>query len=83
MGEPVLQQAPPVNDPSVVQYRASADWWTDVREAKPRCRVKVAEGQASQMVTVDSDGALDAPDGVIVDYYEGDQYENIRAEEVL
>ena len=55
--------------------------WRDVREAKPRCRVRVTDDQDGH-VTVYDDGAIDHSANIEVDWYEGDEYADIRNEVV-
>lgn len=54
--------------------------WTDIREAKPRCRVR-ATGQDPVTVKVDRDGKIDVTGGARdVDQYEDEKYKEIRDE---
>lgn len=65
---PLGRQAEPE---AIAQYRAPNDGsWTDVLEAKPRCRVRMKEGsEGTEIVRVFGDGTIDVPKGVEVDEY--------------
>ena len=56
--------------------------WSDVPEARPRCRVRVAKGDPAVSVPVTKDGVMHHDPGakLEVDLYEGDGYEQVRAE---
>jgi hypothetical protein len=70
---------------AVYRPQLSGEWW-DVREAKPRCRVKLKDGvKSGPILTVWEDDRsieFDA-DALEVDYYEGEQFKNIREEVVV
>lgn len=77
---PELKAAGPPGKVPVAQYWAEPEWWNDVPEAKPRCRVRVPEGSERLMVRVFADGTIDAPGGVQVDPYEN--HPTVRDEEI-
>jgi hypothetical protein len=60
------------------------DAWTDIREAKPRCRVRVSADAPPVLFVVTKDGTLhyDAPQEgeVEIDRYEDEAYADVRAE---
>lgn len=83
-GQPELIKLPVSDYPQhqpIATYEAREGSWVDVREAKPRCRVRVDKGAAPLPVRVFEGGVLDAPDGVEVDYY--DDWPAMRDEEIL
>lgn len=47
----------------VATYTAVDRYWTDIPEASPRCRVKVAKGQPACPVEVDESGQMRWLDG--------------------
>ena len=55
--------------------------WTDIPEARPRCRLRVT-GTDPVVIVVDTDGHLHHPktDKIAVDRYAGDDYADVRAE---
>lgn len=81
MTQPELKTATPPGKEVVAQYWAEPDWWNDVPEANPRCRVKVDGSAPRLMVEVHRDGTLNAPEGVLVDTYE--DFPLMRDEEVM
>lgn len=83
-GQPKLIKLPVPDDPQrapIASYEAREGSWVDVREAKPRCRVRVGKGATPLPVRVFEGGVLDAPDGVEVDYY--DDLPHMRDEVIL
>lgn len=78
--QPELKRPPKAEETVIAQYWAEPDWWNDVPEAKPRCRVRVPEGKERQMVRVFADGSLDVPKGVTVDHY--DDLPHMKDEEI-
>lgn len=66
-------------DQVIARYRASTEWWTDVLEAAPRCRIRVNE-LPDQIVEVLQGGQLKLPENsrVEVDVY--DDYPDMRDE---
>lgn len=72
-------------DQIAATYRVAwfdGDAWTDIPEARPRCRVRVDEGAAPVTIVVDTDGHLHhAKDaGLVTDRYPGEDYADVRAE---
>ena len=75
----------PVKPPkvtTVARYRVVSDYWTDMPEAQPRARARVAQGRPDAEITVTSDGKLhyDQSDGVEVDTYQAPGLAAVRAE---
>lgn len=66
------------------QYRLddNVDYsWTDMREVRPRTRMKLASGESGPiLVVIDDRGVATVPEGVDVDTYEGEEYADVRAE---
>jgi hypothetical protein len=65
----------------VAQYSATSDYWTDMPEAHPRARCRVAEGVRNQPVSVMDDKTIVCDtDLVQLDFYEDEKYADVRAE---
>jgi len=64
------------------RYIATDQWWTDMPEAKPRARARVADGLPEALIVVTLDGELhyDQDAGVEIDRYEDPAYAEVRAE---
>jgi len=56
--------------------------WTDLPEARPRCRVRVHQGDPAVTIPITRDGAMhhDPAAALEIDAYEGRQYADVRAE---
>jgi hypothetical protein len=56
--------------------------WTDIPEARPRCRVRIDDGADPVTVVVDTGGHLHHPKdaGLVTDRYPGEGYADVRAE---
>lgn len=59
-----------------------AESWTDIPEARPRCRMKVTDDDAQVIVVVTRDGTLhyDRKAKLKIDEYQGEKYADVRAE---
>jgi hypothetical protein len=65
------------------RYEVTGTAWVDIREAKPRCRVKVKDPETRAVVLVGKDGTIDVSGAMRdIDQYEDEKYEQLRDEVV-
>jgi hypothetical protein len=67
---------------SLAVYMVTAEYWTDMPEAKPRARARVKKNRPGAQVTVADDGTLEYAEdaGIEIDRYEDPKYKEVREE---